>query len=61
MEQSLEQVGAPLVAHLQALATEKPGECARHYSVVLTQLLVGVDVAMGDARSGIRRRPPLDF
>ena len=48
MEQALEQVGPPLVAHAEAAAAEQPGERALDHPAVSPEPLAGVDPAAGD-------------
>src|SRR5215216_5934934 len=50
VEQPLQQVGAPLVAHAEAAAAEQPGEAALDDPAVPPQPFGGVDATAGDPR-----------
>ena len=51
VEQPLEQVCSPLVAHPEPAAAKQPGECALNHPAIPAQPLGGVDPPSSDARS----------
>ena len=50
VEQALEQIRSPFIAHTQATATEQPGERPLHHPPMPSQPLAGVDAATGKPR-----------
>jgi hypothetical protein len=51
VEQPLEQISSPLVAHTEATTAEQPGERALDHPAVPTEPLAGVDSSSGNPRS----------